>query len=312
MKINLTAVARYFPLLIGLAIIAVGSLFVPWDKVVPYFRSLSLTSILLLLLCSIVYYFGRVYRYWLMVRMLDDPAPFGKVALACLIAQPVSFLPAGELYKSAMLKKYANVSFKNGIPSVFAQALTESIGLLIIALVGAMFLHRYVGLIIFVASMVLFIVGLLKWHSKKRSHRLINKVPKISISRRKINEFLHKNRTLLSTKNFLILVVTSYISTFAGIAAIYIAAKELSAQINLFEAAIAFALPVILQGVSFLPAGLGVNEQGSVAILTLFGQGLAVAVAITILVRLVTIGSGFLFGFMAFGWVRLFGAKEYS
>lgn len=312
MKINLAAIARYLPLLIGLTIIAVGSLFVPWDKVTPYLKELSLTTILLLIICSLFYYFGRILRYWLMLRILDEPAPFGKVALACLIAQPVSILPAGELYRSTMLKRYANVSFRNGVPSVFAQALTESIGLLVIALVGAIFMHRYVGLMVVIAVIFFSLIAVLKWHSTKRSHKLVNKVPKVSISRRRLNEFLHKNRTLLSSKNFLLLLITSYISTFAGIAAVFIAANALDASLNLFESAIAFSLPVILQGVSFLPAGLGVNEQGSVGIMTLFGIGLPAAVAITILVRAVTVGTGFIYGLIAFLIARFIGMKEYS
>jgi hypothetical protein len=50
-----------------------------------------------------------------------------------------------------------------------------------------------------------------------------------------------------------------------------------------------------------------VHEQGSVGVLRLFGTDLALAVALTLIVRLFTLGAGFVFGFAAMAWARLRG-----
>lgn len=311
MKINLSDVARYLPLMVGLVILAVGSLFVPWSKVTPYLTSIPPSLIGVLLLLGVIFYFGRIIRFWLLLRILGQPLQLRIVTVAYLIAQPMSMLPGGELYRSVMLKKYGDISLRNGLPSVFAQSLTESIGLLIIALLGAAFLNKYFAFMLIIAGLFAGFIAFVRWHSARKSHKLLNRLPRVNVSFAKVRTFLEKNRVLLSGRNFLILLVTSYISTIAGIAVLYLIAHEFGADISIVQAAIAFALPVMLQFISFLPAGLGVNEQGSVGVLALFGVGLALAVAITIVVRMVTVVLGFIFGFMAMAWVRVAGYKEY-
>lgn len=299
MKINLSVVAKYLPLIIGITIIAIGSLFVPWNRVIPYLTSISPGTLVIFFLLGMLFYFGRIFRFWLVVRILGQPRPLRKVALAYLIAQPMSLLPGGELYRSVTLKRYANVSFKNGLPSVFAQSLTESMGLLIIALIGAALLHRYILVVLIVAGLFALIWAIVRWQDSRHSHKLLNKLPKISISYEKVRLFFHKNRILLSGKNFILLLGSSFISIFASVAVLYLAAREFDADLGVVQAAIAVALPVMLQFVTFLPAGLGVNEQGSIAVLALFGVSLSAAVAITIIVRFVTLILGFIFGFIA-------------
>jgi glycosyltransferase 2 family protein len=312
MKINLSTLAKYVPLAMGIGILGIGSLFVPWREVAPYLMSISPLTGLLLLALGVLFYFGRIIRFWLMLRFLGQNTKFDVVTIAYLVAQPVSFLPGGEFYRSVMLKKYGDVAHRNGVPSVFAQSLTESLGLLTISLVGAVFLHRYVAILVGVAVIFLVIMGLIQWRkSHKKSHKYINKLPKVNVSYGKLRTFLEKNKYLLSGRNFLLLYATSFISTFSGIAVVYVIAKEFGAQLDLLQSAIAFCLPVILQLVTFLPGGLGVNEQGSVAILALFGVSLPVAVAITIVVRFITLVLGFILGFMAFAYARIAGYKEY-
>lgn len=240
-----------------------------------------------------------------MLRMLGQPAAFSKVALACLVAQPVSVLPGGELYRSAMLKRYGNVSLVHGTPSVFAQSIAESVGVTIIALIGVAILKRYVAIILIVVCLFGGILIYIRWYNARTSHKLINKIPFVSINHTRLRSFLDKNRVLLTGKNFIILLATSYISTFAGIAIVLICSLAFGSQLNLFQAAIAYALPVALEGVSFLPGGLGVNEGGSISLLTLFGTGLPVAVAITLITRLFTLGIGFPLGFAAILWAKL-------
>jgi uncharacterized protein (TIRG00374 family) len=294
----------YLPLIIGLAILAVAIPLVPWHQVWPALRHVSLAAWLMLLALSALYYLGRIVRYWLMLRLLDQPAEFGKVALACLVAQPVAVLPGGELYRGTMLKRYANVSLSHGLPSVFAQSVAESVGLLLIALLGVSVLRQYLVVLIIVAAIFAGVWAVIRWHSPSLSHRLVNKLPGVSIHHHRVRSFLGKNRDLLTGRNFFLLLAASFISTIAGIGMMYVGAHSLGASLSPFQAAMAYALPTVLETVSFLPGGLGVNEQGSVGILVLFGLTVPLAVALTLMVRVFTLGIGFAYGFAALGWAR--------
>jgi len=303
---------KYLPLVLGLAILAVAVPFVPWAKVGPYLARLSPVTLGLLTGLGALYYFGRILRYWLMLRMLERPARFDQVAVACLVAQPVAVLPGGELYRASMLKRYANVSMKHGSPSVFAQSIIEAMGLIGLALLGAAALHRYVAIVLGLAIIMVLIWAAIKWQSAKTSHKLINNVPKVTVSLGRVAVFMEKNRTLFHRKNFAILLGATLISTVAGAGMIMVASQALGSNLSFLQAIIGYTLPTALEAVSFLPAGLGINEQGSVGIFRLFGMNLALAVALTILVRLFTLGIGFVFGFAAMGWARLAHYRRYD
>ena len=311
MKLPVSAVIKYLPLVVGIAILAVAAPLVPWGKVGPYLLRLTPLDYMLLVGCSLLFYLGRIVRYWLMLRMLHHPVAFDKVAVACMVAQPVSVLPGGEMYRGAMLKRYGNVSLTHGAPSVFAQSIAESIGLLVIALIGAAVLHRYVAVLLVLTVIFGCIMGFIAWRNAHRTHHVINKIPFVDVHHNRLRSFLDKNRTLLIGRNFFVLVLASYISTFAGIAIVFLAAEAFGAHVSPLQAAIAYALPVALESVSFLPAGLGINEGSSVSILALFGTGLPVAVAITLITRLFTLGIGFLYGFGAMAWARIGDYRQY-
>lgn len=309
---NLDNIRKYLPLVIGMLILVVVAFFVPWADVFDRLSRLTPITIAMLVALSLVYFFGKILRYWLMLRMLDSDVSFGKVALACMVAQPVSVLPAGELYRGAMLKRYANVSQMKGSPTVVTQAIVEAIGLLLVALVGAAVLRQGILPIAVVSVALILVVFGIKKNKVSLSQKIINKIPGVSITKSKLKVFLSSNQTLLHRYNFLTLLAASFITTFAGIGIIFVAARGLDVEISLFQAAIAYALPVVLGAVSFLPGGIGASEQGLVGMLALFGVGVSPAVAITLIMRTFTLGVGFVYGFLTLFYAKAAKIKEYS
>lgn len=303
---------KYLPLVIGFLILAVMAFFVPWQDVVDRLFRLTPMTLAMLVGLSLVYFYGKVLRYWLMLRMLDVKVSISKVALACMVAQPVSVLPAGELYRGAMLKRYANVSISKGSPTVVTQAIVEAIGLLLVALVGAAVLRQGMLPITVVASGLILVVVGIKKNQINLSQKILNKIPGISVTRSKLKVFLSSNQTLLHRYNFFTLLAASFITTLAGVGIIFVAARGLGVQLSLFQAAISYALPVVLGAVSFLPGGIGASEQGLVGMLALFGVGISPAVAITLIMRTFTLGVGFVYGFLALLYAKAARVKEYS
>lgn len=297
MNISFKTIFTYTPLVLGVLILTIGAMFVPWSEVWPLLTRLNYLDLLLLLLLASAFYVSRIIRYGYMLKVLDSPMSFSKLTIAYFVAQPVSLLPAGEMYRSVQLKRQGDVPLSKGIPIVFIQSLTENIGLVLLALVSAIFLHRYVAIIV-VAAVVygLIVVALQYKKSGAKRHKLINKIPFVSIRRRTLMSFFTKNHMLLSGKSFVVLLLTSFLSSFAAIGAIHVAANGMGIELSVLEATMAFAVPTIIQNVTFLPGGIGVNEQGSVGILALFGTGLAGAVAITLIIRFITLVFGVLIG----------------
>lgn len=288
---------KYLPLTISALIIAVGSFFVPWHEVIPYLQRLSLSSYLLVVSLGTAYYLVRIMRYHYMLGILKAPRSFHRTVLAYFIAQPISLLPAGETYRMHTLKKHVNVPLSKGGPVVIIQSFTENLSLVLLALASAVVLKQQVLIVIAIIVAYLFILVLLRSRrAAEKSRKIINKLPFVNFARSKFRAFITKNKILLSGKRFFVLLASGFASSVIAIILLFVLASDMDIHITLVQAVIVFTLPTVLQNISFLPGGIGVNEQGSVGILLILGISLPAAVALTLLIRLVTLGWGVVLG----------------
>jgi uncharacterized protein (TIRG00374 family) len=241
-----------------------------------------------------------------MLRALNSQRSFFDTLIAYFVAQPASLIPGGEAYKTITLKKHANVHISNGAPIVFLQALTESIGLILLALFSTIWLHQYA--IIIVAIFIIYAIILILVRSRRlasRHHKIINKLPFITVTKQKIISFINKNKILLSGKSFVMLILSGLVPSLIAAYLLYDLANYIGVNLSFAEAVIALSIPAVLQNISFLPGGLGINEQSSVGILLILGASLPAAVALTIMIRLITLGLGILIGALTIAVVRL-------
>ena len=151
-----------------------------------------------------------------------------------------------------------------------------------LALLSAVAIHRYMLIVLGVAavySLVLLVINSRR-ETHAKSHNLLNRIPLVSVSKAKFMKFIGKNQTLLSGKNLVVLLVSSLISSTIAITALYVCAQSFGVELNPLQAVIAFTLPMILQNLTFIPGGFGINEQSSVGILLLIGVSLPGAVAL--------------------------------
>lgn len=299
---------KYLPLALGLAILSVGAFFVPWREVLPYFSKLTPTSYLLIIILGVAFYVVRILRYHYMLGVLNAQGSLRQTVLAYLIAQPVSLLPAGEAYRIITLNEHVDVPKSKGVSIVFIQAFTENISLVVLALLSAVILNQQV--LIVVALMALYFVIFFLLRSRrtaKRSHRVITKLPFVSIGQSKYHSFISKNQQLLSGKSFVVLFLSGFGSTLFAIALLFFVANDIGVHLDVTDATIAYTLPTVLQNVSFLPGGIGINEQGTVGVLLLLGSSLPAAVAITLIMRFVTLILGIILGLFAILFHRVHG-----
>jgi uncharacterized protein (TIRG00374 family) len=306
MKRNITTFIKFAPLSIGLLILLVGALFVPWHDTIPYLFKISPLTYCLLLLIGICYYLVRSLRYAYMLSELGLNKSLKDIVIAYFEAQPLSLLPGGEAFRTVTLKERANVPFAKSIPVVFLQSFTENIGLVALALFSALFVHRYVALVAGVLAIYGVILVLVRARrTAKHSHKWLNRIPFVSITLHKVRSFILHNRTLLSGKSFVVLILSSFISTLLAVGAVYLIALSFGVNLNFNEATLAFTLPMIIQNTTFLPGGFGANEQSSVGLLLLIGLPTASAVALTIMIRMITQILGIVIGLLFIGYGKL-------
>lgn len=297
MKQSISSLLRYLPLLIGIGILAVGALFVPWHEVLPYFSRLNGFSYAAILVLGVAYYVVRIIRYYYMLGVLNIRRSFRQTLLAYFVAQPVSLLPAGEAYRVVTLEEHVNVPKSKGVSVVFIQSFTENIAIIVLALICAIALKQQVLIIlgILILYFGLFVV-LRARRTAHKSHELITKLPFVNFARSKFNSFIDRNKTLLSGKSLAVLLVSGFASALIAGSLLFIVANDIGIHLDYTQAVIAFVLPTVLQNISFLPGGIGVNEQGTVGILVLMGAPLPAAVALTLILRFVTLVLGVIIG----------------
>ena len=299
-KPTLSELLKYTPLALGLAILGIGAFFVPWHDVVPYFSKLSATSYLSIFILGTAYYVVRIIRYYYMLGVLNAPRSFRHTVLAYFIAQPVSLLPAGEAYRIYTLEKHVNVPKAKGASVVFIQSFTENVSLVVLALISAIALKQKI--VIILGLLVLYLILFLFLRTRRtaeKSRLLINKLPFVSFAQAKFHSFIKKNKTLLSGKSLVALFLSGFASTLLAITLLFIVANDIGIHLDFTQATIAFVLPTVLQNVSFLPGGIGVNEQGTVGVLLLMGAALPAAVALTLIMRFVTLILGVIIGMVS-------------
>lgn len=291
--------ARYIPLLLGFMILGVIILIAPWAQIAELIEKIPLVTFLILASLSLVYYGSKTIRFWYILRLLGIQQPLPIVSLLYLSGQPFSLLPAGELYRTVLLKKHLGVSMSKSSPSVTIQGLVEAIVLLSFSIIGAFLIGQNQFLVAVVGFFLLLLVVTLQRGWLSRMDGVITKLPYVSIDKEKYQKFIVSHQELLTPRALATLLLFSMVPVLSGVGILYISAQAIGFDISFIESLIGYSLPVIVSGLSFLPGGLGISEGGTIGLLQLFGATGAAAITIALLIRIFTLVTGLLYGLIA-------------
>lgn len=290
---------KYLPILFGIGILLIIVIAAPRQKILRLLSSLKVETLMILALLGCLYYLSKAVRFWLMLRQLNIKVPLIKVVPTYLAAQPVSLLPAGELYRAVLLEQYLKIKVSRSYPTVVMQGVIEGIVLLAFAVVGALTLGRArLPVLVFAVFFILTLVAVQQnWIERLRP--LLNRLPFVNIQQHKIHEFVEQHKVFLQKRNLLVLVVLSCIPILAGITILWVSAHAMGVGLSWGAASLGYTLPVVLAGLSFLPGGLGASEGSTIGLLKIMSVSTTAAFAITLLVRLFTLGVGLAAGALA-------------
>jgi len=203
----------------------------------------------------------------------------------------------GEALKAYLLKDQGEHPWSLGLPIVFAERLTDLVGLVLLVAFGLWALP--VGTDIVIAGMILclalivisvnssifrFVVGIIK------------KLPGMGGFSQKLLEMHVSIRTLLRSRPLMLAMLLSFIAWFAECWILYFVLLPFSGEATWLQATFVYSLATLAGALSILPGGLVATEVSMAGLLVSFGLERSQAAVVTLIVRVCTLWFAVLLG----------------
>ncbi|HEX7633597.1 MAG TPA: lysylphosphatidylglycerol synthase transmembrane domain-containing protein [Candidatus Saccharimonadales bacterium] len=291
---------RVIPVIISVILLAILAGYAPWGQVGHILADLDLSTILILVGLSLLYYGSKVARYWYLLRAMGiKKVQLRPVVVSYISAQPVSLLPAGEIYRSHALERYTGVPLSKSIPQFTLQGLLEGAALGSVAFVSALALQTLRLPFLVFGMMVIACVLAIRAGHLVGFVRLLNKLPFVNVTEKTIDDLNKRHAAVLTRKRLPFLFGLSILTELIGAAIAYTSVVGLGGHLNIFHAALFYVIPILVGFFSLLPGGFGASEHSAIGVLLLSDVTVGQAVASTLVMRVTIVGLGVLYGVLA-------------
>jgi len=293
-----------FSIIFGVIILLVLSVFADINSLIIALYEFQWSYAPLILILTFFNYIFRFIKWYYYLKKLGININKKDSAIVFFSGLTMSITPGkfGEVLKSYLLKQLNGINISRSAPIVFAERLTDVIGLILLSSVGAT-IYKY-GESILIATLICIALMILVIQSKTISLKIIGfseRIPIISNFAHNLYELYESAFQLLILKNLLIAVIISALSWFFECLAMYYTIKAFGLNISLIAATFVFAFSSIAGAVSMLPGGLGVAEGSMTGLLILLNIPKPFAVSATLIIRFCTLWFG-----VGIGMVTLF------
>lgn len=292
-------VKKLLPVVVSLVLLAILASYAPWDQVEHILSELDFSTILILIVLSVLYYGLKSIRYWYLLRAMGIKQPFRPVVVSYMSAQPVSLLPAGEIYRSRALERYTGVPLKKSLPQFTLQGLLEGAALGSVAFVSAIALQTLRVPFLFFGLLVIALVLAIRKGRLINFVHLLNKLPFVNVTEQTIDDLNRRHAAVLTRRRLPFLYGISVVTELVGAVIAYTSVVGLGGDINLFHAALFYVIPILVGFFSLLPGGFGASEHSAIGVLLLSDVSVGQAVASTLIMRVTIVGLGVLYGVLA-------------
>ncbi len=203
----------------------------------------------------------------------------------------------GELLKSYLLKEISGEPISKTAPIIFAERMTDIISVIILALAGALiYKHNSISLIILILSFAI-LIYLISNH--KFGNAIIKYLASFRIMEKYIDTFQNLydgSKELLKISHLIKMILLSFIMWIIEFFGFYIILSNFINNISFVWASFAYAFAIIVGSFSMFPGGLGFTEGTLTFFLVNKGIAKGDSVAITVLIRMVTLWFSVLVG----------------
>ena len=275
------------------------SVYGDFEKIEALFNQISLSFLISLLLLSLANYFTRFLKWHYYLNTVNKSVNFFESFLVFNSALALSFSPGkiGDLIKSVFLKESHNIEISKTASIVLVERITDFTSLLLISISGV-FAFGYGGKVISVVT-IFFLLLILILSNPKLGKPIVLYFGNIKFLRKFSEPFLtayDTSKNLLSPKKLFWMTLLSIIAWAFECLGFYFILINFKVQISVFGASFIYAFSTIVGAVTMLPAGIGFTEGSLTFLLIENGSTKSVAVASTLLVRLVTLWFAVVFG----------------
>ena len=261
----------------------------------------------LILGLTLLNYLLRFYKWDLYLRNIDIRLKPKDSLIIFLSGLTMSVTPAklGELFKCYLLKRTTGTEISRSAPVVFAERITDVLGLLILAAISfPAFEYGKEALTIVLVPLVALIVIV---KSRKISGRLLeisDTIPLLNRLSGNLRMAYESAHTLFGLKNLIVATVISIVSWGFECLAMYFVLKGFGIEMSVLLATFVFAFSSLAGAVSMIPGGLLAAEGSFTGLLVLAGISREIAAGATMIIRFCTLWFGVLVGLITLTLAR--------
>ena len=282
------------------------------NKIESIFSNFQWAILPILLGLSILNYFIRFLKWHYYLQFVTDKVKFLESFLIFHSALALSFSPGkiGDLIKSYFLKDTRDIEVSKTASIVLTERITDFTSLLLIAIFGSFAFGYGVNIILIISLFFLLLIILLS--IPKIGEPLIHKFGRIRFIEKMLEPFLTAYRTsneLLSPLKLLNMTLLSFIAWGIECLGFYIILINLNVEVSFFNVSFIYVFSIIVGAVTMLPAGIGFTEGSLTFLLIQSSVTKDVAVAATILVRLITLWFSVIIGVFSLYFYKIYGTK---
>lgn len=281
----------------GIAIYIALSVWKGAREVGEALAAFSWSAALVGLVCAALNYLLRYVRWHYYLRVLGlRQVKAGESLLVFLAGFSLTVTPGklGEAVKGLLLRQSHGIPAARTSPIVISERVTDLIGLLALAAIGAAQLAPNMRRFLLVGA-ALVAAGLVVVSIPALAHAALaiaGRLPGVRKLAPKLREAYEATAATLRPGPLVVAIVLSVASWFFECLAFWVVVRGFpGASVPLFDATWIYAAMTVIGALSFLPGGLGLSEAVMLELLERFGHGTggAVATAATFVTRACTL-----------------------
>jgi uncharacterized protein (TIRG00374 family) len=292
-----------FGLVFGVLVTATVTLRADLLKLAAVMDSFRWETVPVIIVFMFLAYIGRFVKWQMYMKVLGVSIGVKDSARIFFAGLSLTVTPgkSGEVLKAYLLKKQFDVDFSLSAPTLIAERLSGLLAAISLASIATYMTkgiipHSYNFIILGLAVVVTVILGL---NCCTLSLRLLECLRKISFLRNKVPLLIVMYNSACSLNKGMLFIrcnIVSALSWLAECAVLACILYGLELTVSFPFVMLVYTLASIAGGLSMLPGGLGVAEFSMVGLLGLIGLDNDVAIAATLLSRLVTLWLGVVLG----------------
>lgn len=296
--------SKFYPKIIsgfifGLSIFILLAFLGDFQNIKKILFNISPISFFGTIILVLISYFIRFFKWHYYLSVLNLELKVKDSILIFFIGMSMSITPGklGELLKSYLLKKNNQIPVFKSMPVVFSERLTDLFAMIVLIGTGILFFSY--GQLIFILFILCSIMFLFLLHNQSFSYKVIDilcLLPFLNKHTDSLKEGYLNTYTLFKFKHLFFATLLSVFSWFLECLALFIFCTALNIDLSLLHNIFVFSFGTILGAISMFPGGIGITEGSISSLFIYFGVDKTNSIALTLLIRFVTLWFGVFIG----------------